>query len=324
MNNSIFVVAECFKEKLSDITFEMLGRAKELAMEFNAKLCAVILGKSVRHYAEQLGIADEVILLQNDLLAEFNPEAYRIALTELLKEKQPMCTFIGLTSSGIDIAAPLSAELNFPLVSYCKELRKEGMALIAVSQLYGGKMFLETEIPKKSAIISFLPGAFKKENGRAEKSVPIVDFPLQSDLQNLFTTFVQYIEPESGDVDITQIPVLVSIGRGIQNKENVSIAQELADILGGAVSASRPVVDQGWLPVTRQVGRSGMSVKPKLYLALGISGAPEHIEGIRNAEMTIAINTDANAPIFSVAQYGICGDILDLIPLLTERLKSKN
>jgi electron transfer flavoprotein alpha subunit len=131
----------------------------------------------------------------------------------------------------------------------------------------------------------------------------------------------QYIEPESGDVDISKEPLLISVGRGIQNQDNISLAEELAQVLGGVVCASRPVVDQGWLPTSRLVGKSGSTVKPKLYLAIGISGAPEHVEAITSSDVIIAINTDPAAPIFNIAKYGTTADLFDLVPALTERLK---
>jgi electron transfer flavoprotein alpha subunit len=142
-------------------------------------------------------------------------------------------------------------------------------------------------------------------------------------LDDLKVGFVKWIEPAGGDVDITQQAILVSIGRGIGGAENIELAEELAAALGGAVSASRPVTDAGWLPKTRQVGKSGLTVKPKVYLALGISGAPEHLEGMRNSELIIAINTDPKAPIFDVAHYGATCDMLDLMPALTEAVRAR-
>jgi len=136
-------------------------------------------------------------------------------------------------------------------------------------------------------------------------------------------TFKKFIEPKSGDVDITKQDVLVSVGRGIQSQDNIALAEELADALGGAVCGSRPVIDQGWLSLTRQVGKSGMIVKPKAYLALGISGAPEHWEGMQNSALIIAVNTDAKAPIFDGAHYGVVADLLDIMPALTEKIKAK-
>jgi electron transfer flavoprotein alpha subunit len=135
--------------------------------------------------------------------------------------------------------------------------------------------------------------------------------------------FCEFIEPEAGDVDITKQDILVSVGRGIQGEDNLELAEELAEVLGGAVCASRPVVDQGWLPMTRQVGKSGMIVKPRLYLALGISGAPEHVEGMQGAKTIIAVNTDEQSPIFNVAQYGVCADLFDIAPALVDAIKER-
>ena len=143
-----------------------------------------------------------------------------------------------------------------------------------------------------------------------------------ADLDDLTTSFLQRVEPEVSDVDITAEEILVSVGRGIGGEENIELAQELADALGGVVSASRPVTDGGWLPKTRQVGKSGRKVKPKLYIACGISGAPEHLEGMGDAELIIAINTDENAPIFDVAHYGTTEDLFDLLPALTEQVEA--
>jgi electron transfer flavoprotein alpha subunit len=180
---------------------------------------------------------------------------------------------------------------------------------------------VETEINAPTAIVAILPGSFKKEKGEttAAAKVKIRNSPVP--LDSLKTKFCSVIEPPKGDVDITQQAVLVSVGRGIQNKENIQVAEELAKLLNGVVSASRPVVDQGWLPLTRLVGRSGMLVKPKLYFALGISGAPEHVEGMKNSSTIIAVNTDPKAPIFSIADYGVVCDLFDVANALIEKLR---
>ena len=147
--------------------------------------------------------------------------------------------------------------------------------------------------------------------------------PRRRSLESGAIRFEEFVLPEAGDVDITQQEILVAVGRGIQQKDNIELAEELAAALGGVVSASRPVVDQGWLPATRQVGKSGMTVKPKLYLALGISGVPEHIEGMKGADLVIAVNTDPKAPIFDVLQYGAEVDVLELLPALTEMVRAR-
>ena len=165
-----------------------------------------------------------------------------------------------------------------------------------------------------------VPGEYKPEDGQSSTAPPVdrLDAP---DFGEVQIKVKQFIEPEAGDVDIGTEPILVSVGRGIQLEDNIEIAEELAEALSGAVCASRPVVDQGWLPTTRLVGKSGYQVKPKVYLALGISGAPEHTEGITGSETIIAINTDPAAPIFNIAKYGVVEDVLDLVPVLTEKLE---
>jgi electron transfer flavoprotein alpha subunit len=171
------------------------------------------------------------------------------------------------------------------------------------------------------AVLMVLPGSFRAsgESGQAKVETRQPAAPLAAEA----VAFEELILPESGDVDITQQDVLVAVGRGIQQEDNIELAEELAQALGGAVAASRPVIDQGWLPSTRQVGKSGMTVKPKCFLALGISGAPEHVEGMKSSDLIVAVNTDPNAPFFDVAHYGAVADVVDLIPALTESLKKR-
>ena len=165
-----------------------------------------------------------------------------------------------------------------------------------------------------------VPGGYKAEQGRGSASPEVIRIPT-SPLGAGRVIFKGYQEPAAGDVDITSLPILVAVGRGIATEDNVELAEELAEVLGGAVCASRPVVDQGWLPTTRMVGKSGKGAEPDVYLALGISGAPEHVEGMSDSELTIAVNTDPGAPIFDAAQYGTDVDLLDLLPVLIEQVR---
>jgi electron transfer flavoprotein alpha subunit len=167
-------------------------------------------------------------------------------------------------------------------------------------------------------IVSVYPGAFPAEAGRSDKTPPVEKVTVPPAGPKV--VFKRYVEPDTSDVDITKQSVLVGVGRGIQSQDNVQLAEELAQSLGGAVCASRPVIDQGWLPLSRQVGKSGMTVKPRLYLAFGISGAPEHWDGMQNSECIISVNTDPKAPIFDGSHYGVVGDAVELIPLLTEKI----
>ena len=231
---------------------------------------------------------------------------------------------MGSTSVGLDLLSLLSARTGKPCLDNCIKLEASDGRLFATSQIYGGKLFAEVAVAETTTLIAVIPGSFPKPEGSATGRPEVHEIPLAAALPEIRTRFRKLIEPPPGDVDITKVPVLIAVGRGIQNAANLSMAEELAEALGGAVCASRPVIDQGWLPLTRQVGKSGMTVKPKLYLALGISGAPEPWEGMKNSELIVAVNTDPKAPIFAGAHYGAVVDALDLIPLLTEEVRKAN
>ena len=317
MANDVLVLAEHLTGKVADITYEMAGKARELAAAFGGQALAVLLGSGAATLAEGIAV-DSVLYVDDPALADYNPEAYGRVLAALVKERQPRLVMIGNTSPGMDLAAWLSVTCGLPLIAYVNGLAVEDGGLVATSQIYGGKIQAESAPVGEACIVACLAGAFPADAGHGAAPVQQAAAPVP--LGELRVKFVRLIEPASGDVDITQQPILVSIGRGIGGQENIELAQELADALGAPVSASRPITDAGWLPKTRQVGKSGLTVKPKVYLALGISGAPEHLEGMRGAELIIAVNTDPNAPIFGVAHYGATCDMLDLLPALTERV----
>lgn len=323
MANNILVVAEQVEGKFSDITFEMLGKAREMAESNGGSVSLIVFGKSPESLKEVSGNTDTVYHILDDVFDTYNPEAYQQATIFIAREVMPVMTFIGSTSIGLDLAGPLSVKLGFPLVTNCIDIVKRDGTITSTCQLYGGKMMVKIEVGSTPTIFSILPGVFRAERRIKEEDIPVKEIFVGIQSAQLRTQFRRMVKPDAKDIDITKSPALVSVGRGIQNKDNISIVQELAELLGGAVSASRPVVDQGWLPMTRQVGRSGMITKPKVYIALGISGAPEHVEGMKDAETIIAINTDSRAPIFSIAHYGIVGDMMDLIPALTEELKKR-
>ena len=178
----------------------------------------------------------------------------------------------------------------------------------------------EGSLPGPTALVTMIPGGYKPEQGYSEQTPGLTEVAVQP-LGDMRVTLKAYIEPEAGDVDIANEAILVSVGRGVQTEDNIELAEELAELINGTVSASRPIVDQGWLPASRMVGKSGQTVKPKLYLAMGISGAPEHVEAITDSEMIIAINTDPAAPIFDMAQYGAEIDMLDLLEALIEQVE---
>lgn len=315
MSNDILVITEHLDGKFSDVSFEMIGKGKELAAVFGGQLIAVVLGSGLN---AEVFASDSTIQVDDAGLSQFNPEASGKVIEALVKDKTPRVVMLGWTATGMDLAAWLSARLGKPCVAYARDLCVENNTLNVNSQVYGGKMIAEVAPEGDMVIVACLAGSFPAEAGQG--STPATSIAPPVALDNLKTRFVEAIKPTGGDVDITAQTKLVSIGRGIGGKENVELAEELADKLGAVVSASRPVVDAGWLPRTRQVGKSGLKVKPKLYLMLGISGAPEHLEGMKSAELIIAVNTDKKAPIFNVAHYGATADLFEVAEAMLELL----
>jgi electron transfer flavoprotein alpha subunit len=323
MTNDVWVVAERFQGRLNDVTFEMLGKGRELARALGGKLAAALIGYQVTGEVAELNSADFVYVADRPEFREFTPETYSVVLEAALKDAAPRLVLMGSTSVGLDLLSLLSARAQLPCLDNCTGLEAKDGKLIATSQLYGGKVFAEVVLPDQTTLVAVVPGTFPKEAGQVAGRPEVRDIVLPSPLPEARVSFRKMIEPPPGDVDITTVPILVSVGRGIQNADNLPMAEELAELLGGAVCGSRPVIDQGWLPLTRQVGKSGMTVKPKLYLALGISGAPEHQEGMKNSELIVAVNTDARAPIFGIAQFGAVADLFEVVPALTEQIKRK-
>lgn len=321
MNSDILVIIEHLRRQVSDISYVMLAAAREMATASGGKVIAVLLGHDVEPLASNLA-ADQVWYIEHAAFADFASDAYQRTLEHLLQEmsRAPRAVLFGDTTIGGDVAAWLSAHLSLPLVSACRTIRAEGATIKFVSQICGGKLMAEGDLPAPTALVMMVPGGYKPEQGRTTQPPELVRIDAPA-LDGLRVTVKEYIEPAMGDVDIAREPILVSIGRGIQNQDNVALAEELAKALGGVVCASRPVIDQGWLPQTRLVGKSGKAVKPKLYLALGISGAPEHVEAVGDSEMIVAINTDTTAPIFDIAKFGSAMDMLDLLPVLTEKVQ---
>jgi len=317
----IFVLAEHRRGELRDVTFEMLTKGRELAQKTNSELTAVILGKNIKEYAKTLAEhAKRVIVVEDEKLEHFNSDAYQKVLSHLIRERKPLLTMIGHTSYGIDLAPSLAVELNLPLATDCIDLEFEDGSLIITRQMYGGKVNVRARMQKaESYIVTIRQAAFSAEKEQVGGEIVEVPSPLSEEIAE--KKFIDYVLPPPGAVDITAADVIVAIGRGIKDQSNIPVAEELAKTLGGVLACSRPVVDKGWLSSDRQVGTSGKTVKPKLYIALGISGAFQHVLGMKNSDLIIAVNKDPNAPIFNVADYGIVDDLFKVVPVLTEKLK---
>jgi len=318
----ILVLAEHRQGQMRDITYEMLTKAKVLAEKTGAELTAVLLGKNVRDYTKTLAeYARNVLLVEDAKLENFNSEAYQKVLSNLIKEHKPLLTMMGHTSYGIELAPSLAATLNLPLATDCIDLTYENGTLIVTRQMFGGKVNVKaTACKSESYLVTIRQAAFTAQKPATPIGGQIIEVP--SPLTEEITTkrFIQYVLPPPGGVDITAAEKLVGVGRGIKDAANMPIMEELAKTLGAVLACSRPIVDKGWLPTDRQVGSSGKTVKPKLYIALGISGAFQHVLGMKSSDLIIAVNKDPKAPIFSFADFGIIEDLFKIVPPLKNKI----
>ena len=319
MSGNVMVLAEHTGKQISEGTYELLGKARELAAALGGKAEVAVFGPS--DLASQLGGADVVVSVDHPALSDYLPEAYEQALTAVLADRAPRLVLMSNATVGLDLGAALSVRWQAPLAAYVTGLTAEAGLVVATAQILGGKVLAEVELTGERGIATVVGGAFPAAAGQGDGSPEVVEFTAPAALDSLRMSLRQVVEPQAGDVDITAADMLVSVGRGIGSKDDIELVQELADALGAPLSASRPVTDSGWLPKTRQVGKSGRKVKPKAYLAFGISGAPEHLEGMRGAGLIIACNTDPGAPIFEVAHYAATVDLFDLVPALVERVQ---
>jgi electron transfer flavoprotein alpha subunit len=320
MEGGILVLAEHLRAEIADTTYEMLGIGRKLADALKVPLHAALLGKGVSSLASHLAVADSVFVLDQPQLEMPSPDAVANLLNTIVGQKNISIVLVGGTNVSIGIGPKLSFRSHLPFVNFCRNIQIVDGKVAFTSQLFGGKILSDGCFPENRGIVGVYPGSFPVDQGKSDKtpSIETLSLPVEETKVN----FRRFIEPETGDVDITKQDILVSVGRGIENADNIAMAEELAQLLGGAVCASRPVVDQGWLPMSRQVGKSGMNVKPKLYLSLGISGSPEHVEGMQRAGLIISVNKDPNAPIFDVSHYGVCADLFDILPALTNHIKT--
>ena len=314
---TVYILAEHRRGELMDVTFESISAARRL----NDEVVAILLGTDLADHAEKVAkYADKVLVVEDERI-ENNTEAYTQVIGEIIKKDKPKVFLMGNTSMGMDIAPALAIDLDSPIATDVVGISEEGGRIKVNRSVYNGKVLSDLVLREaETSVIAIRSGEFsaadlEEKNGEITK----VDSPLKEAIEN--KKFLEFVEPVAGAVDITQADVLISVGRGIKDKDNLPMAEELADAVGGVVSCSRPVVDYDWLPKDRQVGTSGKTVKPKFYLAFGISGAFQHVAGMKGATMIVAINKDIKAPIFSVAQYGIVDDLLKVMPALTEKIK---
>ena len=317
---SILVVAEHRNQTLADVSYQVLSKGRQLADQAKVELLAVVVGSELHAYAKELARwADRVLAVKSHRLEEPLAEPYQRVIAHLIEERKPGIVLMGHSSFAMDLVPPLSVELGAPLATDCVDIFWHDSRVLVTRPIYNGKVnatysFAQSE----TVLITGRVGEFPVEEANRQGQIEEIEFAFEEEFD--YKKFEGWREAEAGSVDITQAEILVSVGRGIKEKKNLEMFEELAELLGGVVSCSRPIVDYGWLPSERQVGLSGKTVQPKLYLGLGISGAFQHMVGMKGAKMTIAINKDAKAPIFSVANYGIVDDVLKVVPALVDKI----
>ncbi|HPU01852.1 MAG: electron transfer flavoprotein subunit alpha/FixB family protein [Firmicutes bacterium] len=318
---NVLLLAEHRQGELRDITFEMLALAPSIAGALGGEVTALLIGSGVDKMAETIAsYGVKVLVVDDPLFADYNSDKYQKVLSALIDDLKPSLVMLGQTAQGVDLAPALAVEKNLPFVADIVGLEVEDGVLKATRQLYSGKVNARIAFkPADTCLVTVREAAFEAPEPAGQGAVEKIESPLKEDLD--YRKFVEYIEAEVGDVDITQSEILVGIGRGLKEDKNLPIAEELAQVMKADLCGSRAACDAGWLPPDRQVGTSGKTVKPKLYLCMGISGAFQHVAGIKGAKTIVAINKDPNAPIFAVAHYAIIDDLFKVVPKLTEKLK---
>jgi electron transfer flavoprotein alpha subunit len=322
----VLVIAEHRQGKWNNTSFETLAAAQQIAKDTSSSVSGLVIGKGVAGLADEFAAKNvaEVLLVQHDLLEAYTPDGYCGALSQVINSTKPDLVLFPHTYQVRDFAPKLAATLGKGMIGDCVGYRNEGGKLVFVRQMFQGKTAADvTFLGAAPWFASFQAGAFRADLVAAHPSgkAPVHAVSVDLKQEQIRTTPLDLFKEAKSAVDLTQAPLIVAIGRGIKAPENIPQAVALAKALGGEIAASRPICDEGWLPMERQIGSSGQTVAPKLYLALGISGAIQHVVGMKGARTIVAINKDQNAPIFEIADYGVVGDIFEIMPALTEALE---
>jgi electron transfer flavoprotein alpha subunit len=322
----ILVITEQRQGKWNGTSFEALAAAQQIAGETSSTVSGVVIGKNVAALADELAgkKLEEVLLVEHDLLDAYTPDGFSVALAQVISGAKPDLVLFPHTYQVRDFAPKLAASLGKGMIGDCIGVRSEGGKLIFVRQMFQGKTAADVTFQGAGPwFASFQTGAFRADLAAAHPAgkAPVKKVSVELKPEQIRTKPLELFREAKQAVDLTQAPIIVAIGRGIKAPENIPQAEALAKAIGGEIAASRPICDEGWLPMERQIGSSGQTVAPKLYLALGISGAIQHVVGMKGSRTVVAINKDQNAPIFELADYGVVGDIFEIMPALTEALE---
>ncbi len=319
----ILIVIEENNGKVHRMGLESITAAQTMAKGRGFSIAALVMGSNADELATQVSNYDigEVLKLQHDLLSSYSSDGYAEAVKQVVEKESPKYVFFGHTYQVRDYAPKVSAKLMKPFIVDNVSVTTNGGNSVFTKLMFNGKLFSDvTPTGDGPYLISFQSAAFSSEKADVG-SAPVRDCTVNLDVSMIRTESEEPFQEEAGGIDLTSADIIVSVGRGIGKEGNIPLAKELAQALGGELASSRPVVDAGWLPAAHQIGSSGQSVSPKMYLALGISGAIQHVVGMKGSKNIVAINKDPEAPIFEIADYGVVGDVLEIIPKLTEAIQ---
>ena len=335
----VFVFAQQVDNVLDGVAFELLGKGKDLAKDLGTDVTAVLIGSNVKGLADQLAEygADRVIVVDDPELKDYRTEPYAHALASVINEFKPEVMLVGATAIGRDLGPTVSARVATGLTADCTVLEigdfpinpvgnqeQKHNQLLMTRPAFGGNTIATIACPdNRPQMATVRPGVMQKIAPIKGAKAEVIEFNPGFTPNNRYVEIMDIVKEVKNTANIMDAKILVSGGRGVGSKENFKLLEDLAEVLGGTVSCSRAVVENGWLPVDLQVGQTGKTVRPQIYFAIGISGAIQHVAGMEDSDLIIAINKDEDAPIFDVADYGLVGDLNKIVPALTKALKEE-
>jgi electron transfer flavoprotein alpha subunit len=325
MPDSILVIVEQREGKLNRVSWETLVAGQALANETGWTLEAAVIGSSVTNFANEIAgkKVAKVYAVESPKLEPYTPDAFTAGLKQFIESRQPKLVLMPHTYQVRDFVPKLATTMQRTVISDCVSYKKDGDKLLFTRQMFQGKLAADVSFTCDAPwFVTFQNGAFRGDKVEAGASAAPVETVRVDIADDIIRNKPQEVFKEAKQaVDLSQAEIIVSVGRGIKEQKNIELAKQLAEALGGELAASRPICDSGWLPMDRQIGSSGQTVAPKLYLALGISGAIQHIVGMKGARTIIAINKDSEAPIFEIADFAVVGNLFDVVPPLIEEVK---
>ena len=325
MTDTILVVVEQRDGKLNRVSWETLAAGQALAAETGWALEAAVLGSGISQVASEIAgkKVSKVYAIESATLTPYTADAFSSALQQFIESKPPKLILMPHTYQVRDFAPKLATSMGRTVINDCVGYKAEGHKLMFTRQMFQGKFSADVSFTSDAPwFVTFQNGAFRADRiEAADSAAPVESVAVEIASRGVRNKPQEVFKEAKQAIDLTQAEIIVSVGRGIKEQKNIELAQQLAEALGGEISASRPICDAGWLPMDRQIGSSGQTVAPKVYLALGISGAIQHIVGMKGARTIIAINKDSEAPIFEIADYAVVGNLFDVVPPLIEEVK---